>query len=670
MTKRKKKRFDNSRLTFNQLEDRKLLAADLGVSLDVLQPQQTEVQHSFQAESVSATLEYRAIDGTGNNLSDPELGSTHEQLLRGAAVDYEDGISTPAGEDRVSAREISNVIVAQTTTEVNDRGLTDLIWVFGQFIDHDIDLTEGAEPEEEFSIEVPAGDVFFDPFGTGEQTISLTRSVFDTDTGTSTDNPREQINEITAFLDGSVVYGSDEVRAAELRTFSEGLLKVSDGDLLPFNEAGLDNAGGTSDTLFLAGDIRANENVALIAMHTVWVREHNFWAQQIAEEDPSLSDEEIYQQAKAIVTAELQAITYNEFLPALLGEDALSDYNGYDETVDPGINNEFSGAAYRFGHSMLSTELLRLNDDGTVADEGNISLQDAFFSPDEITENGIDSILAGVAAQVANEIDNQVVDDIRNFLFGPPGAGGFDLASLNIQRGRDHGLADYNQAREDFGLERVTSFDEITSDPEVAAKLEELYGSVDNIDLWVGGLAEDHVEGSSMGELFSTIIVDQFERIRTGDRLWYENVFSSQQVREINQTSLSDVIARNTGLTSLHENAFFIDGVDPADDGGKDHENNNRNRRFDSDRFTGNRNNDNRSNDRRTNDRNNRNRQLSGNQSSANSRNLKGSQAQQRSGQDRNQSSENGHDRNQSSRSGNSLKSLDAAFSKINFRAR
>ena len=676
--KRKKKRNDSLGLTFMALEDRKLLAGDLGVSLEVLlplqSPQQAEYQQSYQAETPSETLEYRNIDGTGNNLADSELGSTHEQLLRGATVEYEDGISTPAGEDRVSAREISNVIVTQTTTEVNDRGLTDLIWVFGQFIDHDIDLTESATPAEDFSIEVPTGDVFFDPFGTGEETISLTRAVYDTDTGTSTDNPRQQINEITAFLDGSVIYGSDEIRAAELRTFSGGLLKVSEGDLLPFNEAGLANAGGDSDTLFLAGDVRANENVALSAMHTVWVREHNFWAEKIASEDTSLSDEEVYQQAKAIVTAELQAITYNEFLPALLGEDALSDYNGYDETVDPGINNEFSGAAYRFGHSMLSTELLRLNDDGTEADEGNISLQDAFFSPDELTENGIDSILAGVAAQVANEIDNQVVDDIRNFLFGPPGAGGFDLASLNIQRGRDLGLADYNQAREDFGLERVTSFDEITSDPEVAAKLEELYGSVDNIDLWVGGLAEDHVEGSSMGELFSTIIVDQFERIRTGDRLYYENVFSEQQIREINQTSLSDVIARNTGLTNLNENAFFIDGIDPADDGGEDHEKKHRDQRFDSNKFAGDHHNDHRTKDRRSNDRTDRKRQASSIRSLANHQKLDGSEAQrsnvQKGQQGRNQSDATGRESNTSNRGGDSQKAVDAVFAKVNFRAR
>ena len=165
--------------------------------------------------------------------------------------------------------------------------------------------------------------------------------------------------------------------------------------------------------------------------------------------------------------AEMQAITYNEFLPALLGEDAIEEYDGYDRRVDPGITNEFSTAAYRFGHSMLSTELLRLNNDGTVADEGNIALQDAFFRPDEIVNNGIDSILLGQATQVAQEIDTMVVDDVRNFLFGPPGSGGFDLASLNIQRGRDHGLADYNQVRVDMGLEPVQSFSDISSDPNV-----------------------------------------------------------------------------------------------------------------------------------------------------------------------------------------------------------
>lgn len=526
------------------LEDRQLLSAVNSLATDIVDD--TEL-------NANTTPEYPSVDGSGNNLDNPELGSTGTQLIRLAEADYADGQSTPAGEDRPSAREISNVIAAVESQETNDRFLTDLFWVWGQFIDHDITLTEAAhdeygDPLESFPIEVPAGDIYFDPDGSGDDVISLNRSAFEIDEN----GVRQQINQITAFIDGSMIYGSDEELAASLRTFEGGLLKTSDGDLLPFDESGV---------FFQAGDIRANENVALTSMHTIWVREHNRIATELAAENPDLTDEELYQQARQIVIGELQAITYNEFLPALFGAGVISEYTGYDSTVDPSIANEFSNAAYRFGHTMLSSELLRLDANGDVADEGNIALLNAFFNPSEIELNGIDSLLQGAAFNLAQEIDNELVDDVRNFLFGPPGADGFDLASLNIQRGRDHGLADYNSTRVALGLDAVTSFSEISSDPEVAAKLESLYGSVDNIDLWVGGLAEDHVPGSSMGETFTAIIVDQFERLRDGDRFWYENVFSGDALREIDNTTLADVIERNSDVVGLQENVFFAPSV-------------------------------------------------------------------------------------------------------------
>ncbi|MCA9049461.1 MAG: peroxidase, partial [Planctomycetaceae bacterium] len=376
----------------------------------------------LETKQLLSAVTVAAIDGSGNNAEQPDWGSTNEELLRLTSADYADGISTPAGDDRVSAREVSNNLSAQTESELNDRGLSDFIWIWGQFVDHDIDLTTGADPAEAFNIEVPAGDTYFDPFGTGEAEISLNRSVY-VEGSESSDGLRQQINTITSFIDGSVVYGSDEDRAAELRTFSGGLLKTSDGDLLPYNTAGLDNAGGTSDSLFLAGDIRANENVALLSMHTLFVREHNRIATELAQQNRQLSDEQLYQQARSIVRAEIQAVTYNEFLPALLGPDALSEYAGYDPTVNPGIANEFSTAAYRFGHSLLSPELQRLDADGNEIADGSLSLQQAFFNPSALSETGIDVLLRGAASQAAQELDVQVIDDVRNFLFGPPGAG-------------------------------------------------------------------------------------------------------------------------------------------------------------------------------------------------------------------------------------------------------
>ena len=116
------------------------------------------------------------------------------------------------------------------------------------------------------------------------------------------------------------------------------------------------------------------------------------------------------------------------------------------------------------------------------------------------------------------------MDGIRNNLFGPPGAGGLDLAALDIQRGRDHGLPDYNTLRSTYGLARVTSFDRDQlrpGDPGEAAS--SCSATVDNIDAFVGALAEDHLPGSSVGPLIHAIVGNQFERLRDGDRFFYTN---------------------------------------------------------------------------------------------------------------------------------------------------
>nr|WP_236621947.1 peroxidase family protein [Rhodopirellula maiorica] len=513
-------------------------------------PVQTSATNSEYSTSERA-IEIRSIDGTGNNLANPALGTAGTDLIRLARNDYADGVAEPAGEDRRSAREISNAISAADIEGItSERDLTSFVFLWSQFLDHDIGLSlepENAEDAVAFDIEVPSNDFLFDPLGTGDVSIRLTRSEFAEGTGTSIDNPAEQVNATTIWIDGSQIYGSNQEVADSLREFAAGRLLIRDDGLLRADDEGN----------LLAGDIRAAENIGLTSLYTLFVREHNRLADEISEADPELTDEEIYQQARAIVIAELQSITYNEYLPALLGEDVLDPYEGYDASVDPSMSNEFSTAAFRFGYSTLNDTLGFYGNDGLDAEE-SIPLPEAFFNAPLLEETGIDSVLKAEASTLSQETNLKVVDGLRNIFFEEPGSGGLDLVSLIIQRGRDHGLADLNSVREAIGLAPYESFAEITSDVELQDQLETLYSDVNDIDLWVGLLAEDHAEGSSLGETSTHIIADQFERLRDGDRLYYENTMTDREIGDIENMTLADLIELNTNNSSLQSNVFFF----------------------------------------------------------------------------------------------------------------
>lgn len=495
-------------------------------------------------------FEAREVDGSNNNLTHPELGKSGTNFTTTSGYAYDDGYSTPNDDDRPSARAVSNELFAQGGNIYNTHDMSNFLWVWGQFLDHDMSLTREGHGEE-YDINVPTGDIYFDPYATGTQVIDLTRSGYADGTGTDAANPRQQVNELTSFIDASNVYGATAEKNAELRDVG-GKLKLSNGDLLPI-------VMGEHGPEFLAGDVRANENVALTSMHTIFAREHNYWVDQIAIKHPEYSDEQLYQHARAIIEAEIQHISYDEFLPALLGKNALAEYTGYNASIDPRIATEFATAAFRVGHTMLSSDIYRMQENGQGSEYGNLSLQEAFFRPDTVmNQGGIDEILRGLTSSYAQNIDSQIIDDVRNFLFGPPGAGGFDLVSLNIQRGRDHGLPDYNSVRESYGLDPVDSFEQLTDNPELVAKLTALYGDISNLDLWVGGLLEPSFGDAMIGETFYTIIVDQFTRLRDGDRFWYEERLDDDTVATVNHTSLSDIIMRNSDVAYLQDDIFAM----------------------------------------------------------------------------------------------------------------
>jgi hypothetical protein len=533
---------------------------------------------------------FRSITGYGNNFANPTFGQAGTDLLRISPVAYADGISAPSQPNTLSPREISNDLNNQSDpifSDSNNLGtpnavsLSDYGYLWGQFIDHDMDLTTATAE----SLPIAA-----DPTRPGDPmgAEAFTRSTFDPKTGTT--SPRQQINADTSFLDLSQVYGSSVVVANALRTFRNGQLKTSPGGLLPYNNLNYftqtqlnalnmaNDAHQVPDTsLFAAGDVRANENIELTALQTLFVRNHNRLASELHSLHPFWSDELLYQEARKLNIATEELITYNEFLPAILGPNALPAYTGYKNFVNASIATEFSTVGFRFGHSLLSDAVGRHKNDGTdIADVNpdgaDVNLAQDFFDPNLITANGavdpltnhtssgIGAILKADADGTANEMDLPLIDEVRNLLFGPPGAGGSDLAARDIQRARDDGIGTYNQVRVAFGLPAVTNFAQITSNFTVQQELQATYGTPDQIDPFEGMLAEDHLAGADVGPTISAILVNQFTRLRDGDRFFYLNEpFNSQEVSLIQQAStLATVIEANTFITNLQSNVFFL----------------------------------------------------------------------------------------------------------------
>ncbi len=515
--------------------------------------------------------EDRAIDGGGNHLNFTLQGAAGQPVVRAgyipAYANIHGAMITDA--DRANARTISNSLMAQSVSTPSSRGVSNYLWAWGQFLDHDLGLSttsNGAAINGSAPIAVTAPG---DPLGPNP--ISFTRSNF-----AYVGGDREQINEVTSYIDASQVYGSSASRAAALRTDggSGAKLLTSANNLLPYNTTGLPNQNNgptPANQLFLAGDIRANENLLLTSMQTIFMREHNRLVDLIAVQQPGLNAEAQYQLARKIVGAEIQAITYKEFLPALLGPGAPT-VQGYQYKVgeDPSVTNSFAHSAFRFGHSVLTSNVALVDSAGVQT--GTMTLGAISSTPNTLTNNPglMDQLLRGAATQVSEEVDLQMMNAVRNIMFGPPGAGGTDLAAVDIQRGRDHGLPDFNTLRDAYGLPKVTQWSQITSNVALQQALSTIYGgNINNVDSFVGGLAEDHVAGSSVGELFHTIIAGQFTRSRDGDRLFYRSNAaglytggvlnaSIASIVNLNTLTLADVIEANSDVTGLSDNLFFV----------------------------------------------------------------------------------------------------------------
>lgn len=303
---------------------------------------------------------------------------------------------------------------------------------------------------------------------------------------------REQVNAITAFVDASNVYGSSPAVQSQLRAPTQGQLKISDFSLLPVLPI-LDDPATSEHT---AGDIRARENPGLAGLHTIFVREHNRIANYYATMT-SMSHEMIYQLTRRIVGAQMQNVVYGQFLTAVLGQQAMDDFNlsidvgsCYNENLDPSIFNSFATAAFRFGHSLIQglIEMVTLSGNSN----SDFKLRDNFFDMTKYVQSdgsGMEEILFALIQQKAQTRDQFATEDVTNFLFANIDAPGSDLIARNIHRGRDHGLPGYNDFREKAcNLPISCDWNSPPSNipPSSWAALKQLYKNPGDIDLFTG----------------------------------------------------------------------------------------------------------------------------------------------------------------------------------------
>ncbi|XP_063974115.1 peroxidase-like isoform X2 [Diachasmimorpha longicaudata] len=567
--------------------------------------QGTSIGESCAAKQIvpcRANARYRSIDGSCNNLENPRWGSALTAYSRILFPSYADGIESPRRASQKpnslpGARVISTSLTRSADQFDVSRTLAVMQW--GQFIANDMAHTvvrKMVTTKEPIScctsdgnflaprhihphcayIPVPEKDPVY---GQQQQRcMNYVRSlpVVKTD---CTFGPIQQMNQVTHFLDGSTIYGADDARAEELRTFQGGKLHVDDHEGLSYLPKADHNTSvdvcDDPDNCYKAGDDRVNFEPSLAVMHTIWVREHNRIAEKLSKMNPTWSDEKLYQESRQIVIAEIQHITYEEWLSTILGktyarvlgfvsnaENGRINYNQYE---DPAVSNEAATAVLRFLYSLKRGELSITDDQRR--NNGSLKLSEHFYKPRVIENEGtFDGLLRGLTSQTCGKMDMNFVADVTQSLFRTNKNGlGLDVISLDIQRGRDHGLPGYNHYRKYCGLPSATTFDDFLDQipREIVKKLQGLYNHPHDVDLIVGGMVERPADDSILGPTFRCLLAEQFARTRWTDRYFYDSMaqphpFTNEQLTQIRRTTLARVICDNGNhISRMQPNAFL-----------------------------------------------------------------------------------------------------------------
>ncbi|CEL94099.1 unnamed protein product [Vitrella brassicaformis CCMP3155] len=445
-----------------------------------------------------------------------------------------------------------------------------LLYAWGQLVITDIAQTNKSKAEP---IDL------FPPCGNDTSSADrFYRSAFVTPNGV-----RHPVNLKSAWIDGSSLYGHTEEERSSIRDGKDGRVRL-DKRGFPMD------VGAENESCSIAFvEPLLNLHPLLSVMAIVMLREHNRYASLLASRHKEWSDDDVFAEAKTWVIALIQKITVKQYLPVLLGH-PLPAYEGHDPSVDPSPDVFVVSSALRYGHFVIPSQVPLLDPTSLKPHPvGHLPIDSSIRQPCTLTQINVEPFLLGALFQSESLMHGAIVSGVRHSsrteaCVAPTKCIDFDLAATNVQRGRDWGVPLYNDVRRAYGLERVASVSELVGDGEMKEALEELYGSIDGVEAYVGAnvemlrhaqngsLSGDHV--AVLSPTHKTAVQETFQHIRHSDPRWFERYFPSLEAavgntlvpfrdpdlaKELVNITLADVLQRNTRVCrSIPSNPFLL----------------------------------------------------------------------------------------------------------------
>jgi hypothetical protein len=547
---------------------------------------------------------FRTADGSWNNLENPKEGAAGTRFLRNVAP-----TARPETDARVlepNPREVSRLLLARpigadgrpVMQEVAFLNLFAASWI--QFMLHDWVNHGDTQPKNVLTVPLLKGDPARDRYLQDEITVGRTQ-VDPTRNDQQEPAATSFINEVTHWWDGSQIYGSDKETQKRVRSDKFGKLKLSEDGKLPTEySTKVEEAG-----------FRRNWWVGLSMLHTLFVREHNAICDMLQENHPDWGDDRLFNVARLINAAVMAKIHSIEWTPAILPNRALdtglnvnwyglltyatrrgkerttlSEVNVRNAEIGGIVGNPIEKHGCPFGlteefvevyrlHSLLP-EALQLRRRGSTKVKEVPFIKTRQRGSTRITNQyPMSDLFYSFGKQQPGALQ---LNNYPRFMQELSVAGNpfFDLGAVDILRARERGVPRYNEFRRQLGLNPIRSFDDLTTCPDVLAKLRLVYGDkpdrVDDLDLLIGTLAESQRPTAfGFGEtLFQIFILNASRRLQA-DRFYTdsynEDVYTAEGLSWIDRTDFKTVILRHypeladTGLANI-KNAF-----EPWDEG-------------------------------------------------------------------------------------------------------